>query len=107
MLSTNSTAAAASDTYRGHGSIRTPRLPDAGVALAGSADEPTHPLLHRHVQPDRRLVEVQDRRRMQERGGEVAAHPLPQRELPRRSREQRPQVEQVAALLPRARERLA
>ena len=53
------------------------------------------PTLADHVEPDRRLVEVEDLGVVQQRGHDVAAHPLAQAELPDRGVEQVVEVEQV------------
>jgi hypothetical protein len=41
--------------------------------------------LHRHVHPDRRLVEEQDPRRVQQRGDQLALHPLAEAQLAHRA----------------------
>ncbi len=60
-------------------------------------EELPHLDLGDHVQPDRRLVQVQHLRIMEQRGRDVAAHPLPQRELPYRDLQQLSQVQEFHA----------
>ena len=60
--------------------FRAQKLPDRGLC--------------RHVEADRRLVEKQQARRVQQRRRELAAHPLAERELTHRRVEQRAELEQ-------------
>jgi hypothetical protein len=53
------------------------------------------PALALDVEADRRLVEEDHLRVVQERGRQLAAHDLPQRELADRGLQERPQVEQL------------
>ena len=73
----------------------------AGRAQLG--EERAHRLLAHHVEPDRRLVEEQHLRPVQQRGGQLAAHPLAERELPHRDVEERVEVEQPPAAAPAGR----
>ena len=59
------------------------------------AEELAEPGLADDVEPDRRLVEVDDLGVVQQRGGDVAAHPLAERQLPDRRVEEGAEVEQV------------
>ena len=54
------------------------------MALVVAADELAHGDLHRDVEPDGRLVEEEHLRPVEQRGGELALHPLAERELARR-----------------------
>ena len=62
------------------------------------AQELAQPALADHVEADRGLVEVEDLRVVQQRRGDVAAHPLAERELPHRGVEQVAEVEQLGEL---------
>ena len=76
--------------------------PPAPSSARNAADR----LLADHVQADRRLVQEQHLGAVQQRRGQLAAHPLAQRELPDRGVEERVQVEQrrgSGAAGPRAR----
>src|SRR5262249_24934355 len=65
-----------------------------GVAAGTEiGQEASYRLLAHHVEPDRGLVEEEYARPVQERGGQLAAHPLAQRELAYRGVEQRAEVE--------------
>ena len=67
-----------------------------GALLAVHLDEElAHRLLADHVEPDGRLVEEQDRRVVEQRGGELAAHALAERQLAHGRVEQRAEVEPV------------
>ncbi len=68
----------------------------AGVAEA--REEAPHRLLAHHVEADRRLVEEQHLRAVQQRRRELAAHALTERELAHRRLDERVEVEQLAAL---------
>jgi len=68
------------------------------VALVVRADELADGDLHRHVEPDGRLVEEQRGRAMQQRGGQLALHALAERELPGRLGRQVGEIEQLVEL---------
>src|SRR3954454_5002445 len=59
------------------------------------ADELAHAILHGDVEADRRLVEVEDLRVVEERRREVGAHALAEREAARYRREDLLQLEQL------------
>ena len=59
------------------------------------ADEVADRLLHDHVEADRRLVEEQHLGRVQERGGDLAAHALAERELAHRRAQVFPDPERL------------
>ena len=59
-----------------------------------------HPGLADHVEPDRRLVQVEHLGVVQQRRRDVAAHPLPERQLPHRHVQQRAQIEEFDAAGP-------
>jgi len=72
---------------------------DRGVAApAQLGQELPHGLLADHVQADRRLVEEQDLRPVQQGGGQLAAHPLAQGELAHGRVEELVEFEHGAAL---------
>ena len=54
-----------------------------GRAVAGGifGDERANPALRRDVQPQRRLVQKEDPRPVQERPGQLALHPLAERKI--------------------------
>ena len=60
------------------------------------AQEVADAVLGHHVQPDGRLVQVEDLRIVQQRGRQVAAHALAERELAHGRAQERVEVEQVA-----------
>ena len=65
-----------------------------GAALGvEGAEEVAQPALADHVEADRRLVEVEDLGVVEQRRGDVAAHPLPEGELADRDVEQVAEVE--------------
>ena len=72
------------------------RRPGAAVVLG---DEPPDLRLHRHVEPDGRLVEERDLWRVKQPGRELHLHPLAERELTDRLVNERPEVEQVGELI--------
>ena len=73
---------------------------ERGAALlVERAEELAQPALAHDVQPDRGLVEVEDLRVVQQRGRDVAAHPLAEAELADRRVEQVAEVEQVEELV--------
>ena len=51
------------------------------MALAVGGEEAADRLLGRDVEPERRLVEEQDRRTVQQGRGQLALHPLAERQL--------------------------
>ncbi|MNJ57706.1 hypothetical protein D3C77_533070 [compost metagenome] len=55
--------------------------------------------LHHDIEPDRRLVEEQDRRIMQQRGDQLAAHALTQAELAHRTVQQILQIQALDELV--------
>ena len=83
---------------------------DVGHVVAGQQDrgagapvvvgeEAADPLLHRHVEAERRLVEEQHGRAVQQRVGDLRLHPLAEAEVAHRLAGQRPEVEQVEELV--------
>ena len=66
----------------------------AGLAVQ-FAQEVAHALLGDDIEADRRLVQVEDRRLVEERRRQVAAHPLAERELAHRLIEEGGEVEQL------------
>ncbi len=58
-------------------------------------DERSDALLCEHVDPDGRLVEVEDTRAIQDRGGEIAAHPLSEAQLTHGRLQQLAQLERL------------
>ena len=66
------------------------------AARVHRGQERAQPLLAGQVEPDRRLVEHQQLGGVQQRGGDLAAHPLAQRQLPHRGVQEAGQVEQLA-----------
>ena len=64
-------------------------------------------LLHRHVEPDRRLVEEQHLRQVQQRADHFHLHPLAQRQIPHGLTHEILDVEQVDQLVARLEEILA
>src|SRR4051812_20422873 len=67
-----------------------------GAALGDErADEVPDAVLHRDVEPDRRLVEVEDLRVVQQRGGQVGTHALAEREAARDRGEDLLQLEEL------------
>src|SRR5579885_2400629 len=58
------------------------------VVAVEALDELAHRELRGRIEPDRRLIEKQNRRAMEHRGGDLASHPLAERELPNRLIEQ-------------------
>ena len=77
------------------------------VALVVLGDERADPLLHRHVEADRRLVEEEHPRLVQERADDLGLHPLPERELPHRLPDEVADVEQLDQLVAQRRELVA
>jgi hypothetical protein len=73
-------------------------------ALVVGAEIGAHGGLHRDVQADGRLVEEEHARPVQERRGQLALHPLAQRELPRGLADEVAQLEQPGQLGDRLRE---
>ena len=65
---------------------------DAALAV-DLRKEFAHGRARHHVEPDRGLVEEDDVRLVQERRGQLAAHALPQRELPHGCCQERPEIE--------------
>ena len=67
-----------------------------GAALpVDRADEPADALLGHHVQADGRLVQEQERRIVQQRGGQVGAHALAQAQAAHGRIQERAQLQQV------------
>ena len=64
-----------------------------------AAQELAQPPLADHVEPDRGLVQVEDLGVVEERSGDVAAHPLAEAQLADRGVEQATEVEQLEELL--------
>ena len=64
-----------------------------------SARNVAHAVLAHDVEADRRLVEEQQLGTVQQRGGELAAHALPERELAHRRAEELVELEQLDALV--------
>ena len=62
-------------------------------------DERPDPLLHRDVEPDRRLVEEQDLRPMEQRAGDLDLHPLAERQVANRLADEVAEVEQLDELV--------
>ena len=58
-------------------------------------------LLHRHVEADRRLVEEQHLRAVQQRPGDLDLHPLAEREVAHRLGDEVADVEQLDQLVAR------
>ena len=58
-------------------------------------EEVTHPLLRDDVEADRRLVEKEQLGLVEHRGGQLAAYPLAQRQLPHRRVQERIEVEHL------------
>ena len=77
------------------------------VALVVVGDERADALLHRHVEADRRLVEEEHLRPMQERADDLGLHPLTERELPHRLADEVADVEQLDQLVPQRHELVA
>ena len=71
------------------------------VACVVLGDERADPLLHRHVEPDRRLVEEEHLRPVQQRADDLDLHPLAERELPHRLAHEIADVEQLDQLVAR------
>ena len=69
----------------------------AALGVEGAQELPQPALAH-HVEPDRRLVEVEDLGVVQQRRRDVAAHPLAEAELAHRGVEQVAEVEQLDEL---------
>jgi hypothetical protein len=69
------------------------------VASGILGDEPANPPLRRDVQPQRRLVQKEHPRPVQQCPGQLALHPLAKGEIAHRLRQQRTQVEQFAQLI--------
>ncbi len=69
------------------------------VALPVRGDELADPLLHGHVEPDRRLVEEEHLRPMQQRADDLDLHALAQRELPHRLAHEVADLEQLDQLV--------
>ena len=65
-------------------------------ASRSSVRNAAHGLLAHHVQPDGRLVEEEHLRPVQQRDGQLAAHPLAERELAHRSVQERVQLQLAA-----------
>ena len=74
-----------------------------GRVVAGGilGDEPANAALRRDVQPQRRLVQEEHPRPVQQRPGQLALHPLAEGEIAHRLGQKRPQVEQLAQLVSR------
>jgi hypothetical protein len=62
-------------------------------------DEPANTALRRDIQPQRRLVQKEHPRPVQQRPGQLALHPLAEREIAHGFRQERLQVEQFAQLV--------
>ena len=77
------------------------------VALAVGRDELAKPLLHRDVEADRRLVEEDHRRPVEERPDDLHLHALAERQLPHRLAHEVTDLEQLDQLVPRLEELLA
>ncbi len=73
----------------------------AGVVLG---QERADPLLHRHVEPDGRLVQEQHLRAVQQRAGDLRLHPLAEGELAHRLADLVADVHQLDQLVPDAAE---
>ena len=73
----------------------------AGAAVVLRDEGPDAPL-HRHVQPDGRLVEEDHLRAMEERRGDLAFHPLAQREVAHRLAQERPEFQKLGKLVEQA-----
>ena len=71
----------------------------AGAAVV-LGDERADPALHRHVQPDRRLVQEEHPRLVEQRAGDLALHPLAEREVAHRLLDDLADLEQVDQLVP-------
>jgi hypothetical protein len=69
------------------------------VAPVVLGDERTDPLLHRHVEADRRLVEEEHLRLVQQGGDDPDLHPLAEREIAHRLADEIPDLEQVDQLV--------
>ena len=74
------------------------------VAAVVLGDERADPLLHRHVEPDRRLVEEEHLRPVQQRADHLDLHPLAEREVPHRLADEVADVEQLDQLVAQRRE---
>ena len=77
------------------------------VPLPVLGDERADALLHRDVEAERRLVEEQHGRPVEERADDLDLHPLAQRELPNRLAHEVADLEQLDQLVPRLEELLA
>ena len=73
------------------------------VAAVVLGHERADALLHRHVEPDRRLVEEQHLRPVEERADDLDLHPLPEREVAHRLADQVADVEQLDQLVAESR----
>ena len=71
------------------------------VASVVLGDERADALLHRHVEADRRLVEEQHLRQVEERADDLDLHPLAEREVPHGLVHEIGDVEQLDQLVPR------
>ena len=71
------------------------------VALVVLGDERADALLHRHVEADRRLVEEQHLRPVQQRAGDLHLHPLAERQVADRLVDQVADVEQLDEVVAR------
>ena len=65
------------------------------VVLVQGADGLADLLFGNHIQPNRRLIQKDNARPMQERGGNFTLHPLPQTELAHGNVEQLPNLERL------------
>ena len=74
------------------------------VAAVVLGDERADPLLHRHVEADRRLVEEEHLRPVQERADDLDLHPLAEREVAHRLADEVADVEQLDQLVAQGRE---
>jgi hypothetical protein len=63
------------------------------------AEELVDRVLSHDIEPDRRLVEKEHLRLVEERGDEFELHPLAERELPNRLQDQLPHSEQIDELV--------
>ena len=78
------------------------RMTVTPLSRVESLDEVAERQLRHRVQAYCRLVQEEDRGLVQQRGGEVASHPLAQAELPHGHFEQRLQVHHLHNLVPHA-----
>ena len=73
------------------------------VPLPIRGDELADPLLHRHVEPDGRLVEEEHLRPVEQRADDLDLHPLTQRELAHRLAHEVADLEELDQLVAAAR----